>query len=218
VLAFGEAGYRVLALYASDERAAEDLRGLLDERKVEGSVVRHDVTGDDAAVWSLPAIAEAEELVLIHNACAAFSPLPFHQYAWKDFEANFQVAVKGGWHCAKALLRPMVKLGRGTIVNVTTAAIEGTAPKGFSAYLTAKHALHGLTLALAAEYAARGVRVFSVSPGYMKTSLTEKWDSRFREIIQAHSSRVTDPSAAARELVRLVQDAAVPGQGEDYPL
>jgi NAD(P)-dependent dehydrogenase (short-subunit alcohol dehydrogenase family) len=218
VLAFGHAGYGILALYSSDETAAEELRRLLSEQKIKGSVVRHDVTGDDDTVWKLPAIAEAEALVLVHNACAAFSPLPLHQYRWKDFEDNFQVAVKGGWHCATALLRPMLKSGRGTIVTVTTAALEGAAPKGFSAYLTAKHALRGLTLALAAEYSARGVRVFSVSPGFMKTSLTDQWDSRFRDIIQTHSSRVTEPALAAAELVRLVEDEGIAGRGEDHPL
>ena len=218
VLAFGGAGYGVLALYSSDEAAAEELRQMLAERKVEGFVLRHDVTGDDDSLWSHPAIAEAQELVFVHNACAAFSPLPFHHYRWEDFERYFQVAVKGGWQGARGLLRPMLKLGKGTMVTVTTAALEGPAPKGFSAYLTAKHALRGFTQALAAEYNSRGIRIFSVSPGFMKTPLTDKWDARFRDVIQAHSTRVTEPKTAAVELVRLVEDGGVAGQGEDHPL
>jgi NAD(P)-dependent dehydrogenase (short-subunit alcohol dehydrogenase family) len=91
-------------------------------------------------------------------------------------------------------------------------------PKGFAAYLTAKHALRGLTLALAAEYAERGVRVFSVSPGFMDTPLTKRWDSRLREIIRANSLHVSDPIQAAKRLVELVDNKTAVGQGEDYPI
>lgn len=84
--------------------------------------------------------------------------------------------------------------------------------------LTAKHALRGLTLALAAEYAERGVRVFSVSPGFMDAPLTKGWDSRLRDIIRANSSRTTEPIGAARRLLELVTDETVLGCGEDYPI
>ena len=58
--------------------------------------------------------------------------------------------------------------------------------------VVAKHALRGLTLAQAVEYGPRGVRVFSASPGFMQTALTEQWDGRLREAIQA-AARNSDP-------------------------
>jgi NAD(P)-dependent dehydrogenase (short-subunit alcohol dehydrogenase family) len=112
----------------------------------------------------------------------------------------------------------MLRKGSGVIVNVLTSAIDGQTPKGFAAYVTAKYALRGLTLALAAEYAERGIRIFSVSPGFMDTPLTQKWDSRLREIIRTNSSRLTEPIEAAKRLLELVTDETTPGRGEDYPI
>jgi NAD(P)-dependent dehydrogenase (short-subunit alcohol dehydrogenase family) len=217
-LAFGRAGYTVLALYSSDAHAAAELAAALAEIKAQGAAVRHDVCSDDAAVWNRPEIQEAENLTLVHNACATFSPLAMHQLGWPDFDANLSVAVKGAWSCSQRLIPLMVKRKSGAIVTILTSAIDGMPPKGFAAYATAKHALHGFTLALATEYSSRGVKVFSVSPGYMDTPLSQQWDARLRELIRANSERVTIPTTAAARVVELVEDSKVPGKGEIYPV
>jgi 3-oxoacyl-[acyl-carrier protein] reductase len=216
-LAFGRAGYRVVVFFASDEVAAAELRALFTEAGVEHSVLRHDVSAEDAAIWERVQLRDSESITLIHNACASFSPTPLHQLRWPDCQAQINVSVKGAWVCAQAMIRPMLQKGHGAIVNVLTSALHGPCPKGFAAYLSAKHALQGFTLALAAEYAARGVRVFSVSPGFMDTALTLNWDFRFRESMQTNASRTTDPVVAARRLVELVEGEGTAGQGEDYP-
>jgi 3-oxoacyl-[acyl-carrier protein] reductase len=217
-LAFGRAGYDVLALYSADEVAARELVELMAAEKISGQAWRHDVCSADPALWNRPEIQAAESLTLVNNACATFSPMPMHQLGWADFEKNFLVAVKGAWSCSQPLIRLMVKKSKGTIVNVLTSAVEGAPPKGFAAYLTAKYALQGFTLALAAEYAARGVRVFSVSPGFMETPLTQQWDARLQEAIRANAGRITRPVEAAARIFNLVEDMAVPGQGENYPV
>jgi 3-oxoacyl-[acyl-carrier protein] reductase len=217
-LAFGRSGHFVVALYASDDTAAEQWKHALAEIGAQGCALRQDVTVENAEVWLRPEIQEAENLTLIHNACAPFAPTPLHQLTWRDFSLGFEVAVKGGWLCAQALIRPMLKKGRGTIVNILTSAIASSPPKGFGAYMTAKQALRGLTLSLATEYGARGVRVFSASPGFMNTALTAAWDERLREMVRSGGARLTDPAAAGREILRLVESADVPGRGEDYPI
>jgi 3-oxoacyl-[acyl-carrier protein] reductase len=216
-LAFGRAGYFVVALYAADDSAARQLEAAFVEEKINGCALKHDVCSENAEVWNRSEIQDADSLTLIHNACAPFSPTPMHQLNWPDFENSFNVAIKGGWLCSQALIRPMLKKKRGTIVTILTSAVAGFPPKGFGAYVTAKHALRGFTLALAAEYAARSVRVFSASPGFMPTALTEKWDARLREIIQS-ASRITEPAAAARRLVELVESPDIAGQGEDHEI
>ena len=80
------------------------------------------------------------------------------------------------------------------------------------AYVVAKHALRGLTLALAGEYASKGVRIFSVSPSFMATSLTDRWDARLVESIRA-SAPMSHPVDAAQRIRELVEDLTVPGQG-----
>jgi len=216
-LAFGRAGYYVVALYATDAAAAESLKAALAAEHIAGEAWQHDVTSENAAIWTHPDILEADSLTLIHNACAPFTPVPMHQLNWNDFQKNFEVAVKGGWLCSQALIRLMLKKGNGTIVNVLTSAVEGMPPKGFGAYAVAKHALRGLTLSLAAEYAPRGVRVFSATPGFMPTSLTGQWDERLREAIRS-TARNSIPVDAANRLVELIADKNTTGQGEDYPI
>jgi 3-oxoacyl-[acyl-carrier protein] reductase len=123
-LAFGRAGYCVVALYSSDEMAAEELRMAFVDVKVEGSVLRHDVTHEESIVWNRPDIQNAESLTLIHNACAPFSPTPLHQLRWRDIEDNLRVAVKGSWLRTQALIRPMLRKGSGVIVNILTSAVD----------------------------------------------------------------------------------------------
>ena len=112
----------------------------------------------------------------------------------------------------------MLRKKTGTITTILSAVIEGPPPKGFAGYVTAKHALRGFTLALAAEYAPRGLKIFSVSPGYMETALTRQWDDRLRQIIREHSDRITDPAEAARQIVMLAESDSTPGLGENHPV
>ena len=217
-LAFGRAGYLPVALYSSDEQAAEQTRNLFAAESISGAVVRHDVTSPIIEFVDRPEIQKAQTLLLINNACATFCPMPMHLLNWADFENSFTVAVKGAWSCSQIMIRPMLRIGHGMIVNVLTAALEGVPPKGFAAYLTAKHALRGFTLSLAAEYSPLGLRIASISPGFMNTPLTEAWDPRVREAMQSSSIRITDPREAARHLVELVVGDAIAGNGEDYPI
>ena len=217
-LAFGRAGCFVIALYAGDQAAAREWEAAFAQEQLAGVAVQHDVGGEDATVWSRPEITEADDLTLVHNACAPFNPQPMHLQTWSDFEKNHRVAVKGAWQCSQPLIRLMLRKKRGAIITVLTSAVEGDPPKGFAAYVTAKHALLGFTLALAAEYSPRGIKVFSVSPGYMETALTGQWDERLRQGIRDSTDRITRPAEAARQIVELARNARTAGTGENYPL
>lgn len=214
-LAFARAGHRVLGFYAADDGAAEEMRSELRSFDQDSAIVRHDVSVENVDVWSRPEIQQAESLVLINNACAPFVPTPFHLLRWEDFESGLNVDLKGSWLCSRAVLRPMARLGGGTIVNVLTSALHGMPPKGFAAYLAAKLALRGLTLSLAAEYGTRGMRVFSVSPGFMSTALTASWDERLQDAIRA-GAPISSAADVARRILELVEGPATLGQGEDH--
>lgn len=140
-----------------------------------------------------------------------------HLLKWDDFQDSFEVAVKGVWLYTRSVIRPMLKARRGNIVNVLTTAVEGIPPKGFAAYVTAKCALQGLTRALASEYAHRGIRVFSVSPGFMETSLTAGWDQRLKAAMSnASATGAQSPMYVAENIRKLVENPQTPGQGENH--
>jgi 3-oxoacyl-[acyl-carrier protein] reductase len=214
-LVFARAGQQVIGLYARDDVAAELLREELKPFGGGSLVVKHDVGAENGALWNREEIQQARRLVLINNAWAHFTPRPFHLLPWDDVDSGFNVGVRGSWLCSRALLRPMVRAGQGTIVNVLTTALRGLPPKGFAAYAIAKHALRGLTLALAAEYSAKGIRVFSVSPGFMSTALTAGWDARLVEAIRG-SGPTSDSGVAAQRIWKLVEGQTAQGEGEDH--
>jgi NAD(P)-dependent dehydrogenase (short-subunit alcohol dehydrogenase family) len=216
-LSFTKAGHTVIGLYSNDETSAESLRAELHSSNALFELVKHDVASDDRAVWGTPAITQAEHLVLINNAWCSFTPTPLHLLTWDDFQRGLDVGVQGSWNCIRALLRPMVKAGQGTVVNVLSAAIHELPPRGFTAYATAKHAQRGLMLGLVAEYRSKGIRAFSVTPAFMSTPLTAAWDERLIAAV-TESGALTDPIAAAQRVRQLIEDPATPGEGEDYTL
>src|SRR5262249_41042534 len=55
------------------------------------------------------------------------------------------------------------------------------------------------------------LKVFSVSPGYMDTPLSQQWDARLRELIRANSERITIPTTAAARILELVGDSNTSG-------
>lgn len=216
-LEFARRGYRVLALYHSDEQAALSLDRAFTAAGLAGRSFRHDVSsnGSESAVWSQIEITGAASLILIHNASAAFEPKPLHLLTWEDFSTGMDVALKGCWQCVHGMLRPMLKNGGGTFVTVSTTALSAQPPKGFAAYLPAKAALRTFTQSLAAEYRERGIRTFTVSPGFMETSLTDSWHPTLRQAM-IKSSGAADPACVAENVRMLVEDSTLPGRGENY--
>ena len=107
--------------------------------------------------------------ILINNAGSVESG-PFTKADPSVFHTMWNVHLMGAVYATQAVLPGMIERGFGRIVNVaSTAGLKGYAY--VTAYCAAKHALVGLTRALAAETATRGVTVNAVCPGYTDTEL-----------------------------------------------
>lgn len=111
--------------------------------------------------------------VLINNAGVdVFSdPLKMTTMQW---ERCFGVDLDGAWNCCRAVLPGMLAVGSGSIVNIASVHGHRIIPGSFP-YPVAKHALIGLTRSLGIEYAARGIRVNSISPGLILTERVQAW-------------------------------------------
>jgi NAD(P)-dependent dehydrogenase (short-subunit alcohol dehydrogenase family) len=92
----------------------------------------------------------------------------------RDWDRCLDVDLKGAWVVSKAVLPTLRTQGSGSIVNIASIHGHKIVPGCFP-YPVAKHGLIGLTRALAIEYAAHGVRVNSISPGFILTPQTEEW-------------------------------------------
>jgi NAD(P)-dependent dehydrogenase (short-subunit alcohol dehydrogenase family) len=91
-----------------------------------------------------------------------------------DWQRCFSVDLEGAWNVSRAALPAMLAQGAGSIVNIASVHAHKIIPGCFP-YPVAKHALIGLTKSLAIEYAARGIRVNSISPGLIMTDNIRAW-------------------------------------------
>ncbi|MEU4547062.1 glucose 1-dehydrogenase [Nonomuraea dietziae] len=133
--------------------------------------VRHDVRSE--AEWGR-AVATAVEThgkldVLVNNA-GIIKHRRIAEMPLDDFGQVIDVNLKGTWLGVKSVIEPMTAAGRGAIVNISS--IEGfIGAAGLSAYAASKFGVRGVTKAAARELAPFKIRVNSVHPGAINTSM-----------------------------------------------
>lgn len=88
------------------------------------------------------------------------------------WDRTIAVNVTGAFYWTRATMPIMLKAGWGRVINIASIAAKAAAPY-MVAYAASKHALLGLTRAVASEVASKGVTVNAICPGYVDTPMTE---------------------------------------------
>jgi NAD(P)-dependent dehydrogenase (short-subunit alcohol dehydrogenase family) len=109
--------------------------------------------------------------VLVNNAAVSAAPIGLEDFPIELWDRILGVNLRGALLCAQALVPMMFQRQAGSIVNV--ASIGAQVPTRAGAYGPAKAALGALTRQMAVEWGPRGIRANSVSPGMIRTPLSE---------------------------------------------
>lgn len=209
-LRLASAGASVAVMARSKNEIDETVRLIEEQSQSRALAVAADVT--DAADVAEAMKTIERELgpvdILINNA-AGLKPFgPFWETSVDEWWRTMEVNLRGVALCTHAVLPGMVARGRGRIVNVSSGAGAVSTPY-YTAYTVSKAALIRFTECLALETGPKGVRVFSISPGTVRTSMTEyplgseegkKWLPWFKRIFDNIRSVQTSDSTHAHRL------------------
>ncbi len=128
-----------------------------------------DVTDEQSVAAGIDAVIEAlGGLSIWVNNAGIFPSAPAHQMPIEAWDRVFAVNTRGAFIGSREAAKRMGPDG-GVIINVvSTAGFQAPSP-GLAAYVSSKHAVRGMTKAMALDFAPLGIRVLGVAPSYVPT-------------------------------------------------
>jgi len=203
-------GADVAVNYSGSEQAAEEVAANIEAMGRRAVRVRADVADP----------AQVEEMVgtvldrfgridiLVNNAGITRDNLIMRMKD-EEFDRVLETNLKGVFNCLKAVTRPMMKQRSGRIINISS-VVGSIGNAGQVNYAAAKAGVVGLTKSAARELASRGITVNAVSPGFIKTDMTDRLSDEQKEAIlrQIPLGMLGEPEQVAELVAFLASDAA----------
>ncbi len=219
-IAFGRAGAHVV-LASRDAKALAGVAEKISRSGGSASVVPTDM-GDPASLRQLGEHIDADGNglhVAFNNAGEGHVPTPLADVPPEAFERVLRVTVLGTFLALQMEIPRILRSGGGAIVNMSSTA-GLTAFPGGGPYVTAKHAIIGLTKAAALDYAAKGLRVNAIAPGPIDTERLKAAPEEYRERARAAipQRRLGDPSDVADVVLWLCSPRAGFVTGSTIPI
>jgi 3-oxoacyl-[acyl-carrier protein] reductase len=105
---------------------------------------------------------------------------------------------------SKFAIKKMLKNKKGKIINITS-VVGHTGNLGQANYTASKAGIVAMSKSLAIEYARKNINVNCISPGFIKTAMTDKIDEKFKEVIisKIPSARLGEPEDIANAVLFL---------------
>jgi len=167
-LALGQAGAELLL----NSRTPAELAAVAAEIGAQGGQARSlpfDVTDSAAARGAIAGLSRLD--ILVNNA-GVNRPLPFLEVDEATLDRMIALNIKAAFVVAQEAARHMARAESGVVINMSSQMGHVGSERDRTVYVMTKHAIEGLTKAMAAELAPKGVRVVSIAPTFITTPLT----------------------------------------------
>jgi NAD(P)-dependent dehydrogenase (short-subunit alcohol dehydrogenase family) len=176
-IAFAEAGAKVVLTGRREKEGAEVVAEI---KKTGGTAafIRTDVAKEGDVVKAINfTLSTHGRLDVAFNNAGVEIVGPLEQVTEEQYRRTFDINVWGVLNAMKYEVGAMLQHGGGAIVNTSSIAGRiGLAQA--SIYVATKHAVEGLTKAVAVEFAKQGIRVNAVAPGTIDTEMVDRMDDK----------------------------------------
>lgn len=167
-VALGEAGAEVTLA----ARSADKLEALAAEMTATGMTVKTLMIDVSDTAATEAAVAQNGPYDVLVNSAGTARHSPATDTTSADFDAVSDLNIKGAYFLTRAVARGLIAAGKtGSLINISSqmAHVGGI---DRAVYAATKHAVEGFTKSMAIEWGARGIRVNTICPTFIRTALT----------------------------------------------
>ena len=152
--------------------------------------------------------------VIVNNAGVTQDNLAIRM-SLDDWQKVININLTSTFLISKFAIKKMLKNKSGKIVNITS-VVGHTGNLGQANYTASKAGIVAMSKSLAIEYAKKNINVNCISPGFIKTAMTDKIDEKFKEVIisKIPSARLGEPDDIANAVLFLSSEQSSYINGE----
>jgi len=203
-------GLKVWINYRSNANLADKLKEEIEENGGSAAVIGFDVSDEKAFVEAIKTIidADGELSYLVNNAGITNDKLAMRMSV-EDFKKVIDANLISTFIGCREALKVMSKKRFGAVVNVASIVAE-SGNIGQANYVASKGGIIAMTKTFALEGASRNIRFNSVTPGFIKTDMTEKLPEKVKEELlnKIPLKRMAEPVEVANAIAFLLSDEA----------
>lgn len=204
----GRAGAAALAEYGAEvvlaARSAEEIEGAARAIRERGGCAHALVLDVCDIAATQEAIAEHGPFDVLLNNAGTNRPAPFTEVTLDDYDAITNLNVRAAFFVAQTVARGMIAAGiGGSIINLSSQMGLVGGPNR-TVYCATKHAIEGLTKAMAADLAAHGIRVNNINPTFIETPLIRPFFENPAFVEQVRRSILLGRTGTVEDLMGIV--------------